>query len=152
MNGEHMNEEHVNEPAEPAKKEKREMSDEHRAALAVGRARARAVRNYLEALEAHRPKPGRRRTPESMRNRIAVIENELGSAKPLQRLHLTQEKADLEAKIEAAQTVVDITTFEDDFVAKAREYGEANGISYSTWRSIGVSAALLKRAGIPRSA
>ena len=127
------------------------MSDEHRAALAVGRARARAVRNYLEALESHRPKPGRRRTPESMRERIAAIESEMDAAKPLQRLHLAQEKLDLESKIEAAEAVVDISAFEDEFVAVAREYGESNRISYSAWRSIGVSAAILNRAGISRS-
>ena len=131
---------------------KRPMSDEHRAALAVGRARARAVRNYLEALELNRPKPGRRRTPENMRKRIAAIENEIDAAKPLQRLHLTQEKTDLESKIEAAEAVADISAFEDEFVAEARDYGEANGINYSTWRTIGVPAAVLKRAGISRSA
>jgi len=128
------------------------MSDEHRAALAVGRARARGVRKYLEALESHRPKPGRRRTPENMRMRIAAIESEMDEARPLQRLHLTQEKMDLESKIEAAEAVVDISAFEDDFVAVAREYGETNGISYSAWRSIGVPAAILKRAGVSRSA
>ena len=128
------------------------MSDEHRAALAVGRARSRAVRNYLEALELHRPKPGRRRTPEKMRERIAAIDGQIDSARPLQRLHLAQEKANLESKIEAAEAVVDISVFEDEFVAVAREYGEANKINYSTWRSIGVPAAVLKRAGIPRSA
>lgn len=136
-------------PVEPTK---RPMTEEHRAALAVGRARSKAVRNYLEALELHRPKPGRRRTPESMRKRIAVIESELDAARPLQRLHLIQEKTNLESKIEAAGAVVDISTFEDEFAASAREYGEANGINYSTWRAIGVPAAVLKRAGISRSA
>ena len=131
---------------------KRPMSDEHRAALAVGRTRARAVRKYLEALDTNRPKPGRRRTPEAMRQRIATIDSELETARPLQGLHLTQEKLNLEAKIEAAETAVDITAFEDDFVAVAREYGESNRISYSAWRLIGVPTAILKRAGISRSA
>lgn len=130
---------------------KRPMSDEHRAALAVGRARAKAVRKYLEAIQLHRPKPGRRRTPETMRKRIDAIDAAIDAAKPLQRLHLTQEKADLESKITAAETVVDISTFEDEFVSVAREYGESNGISYTTWRSNGVPASVLKRAGIPRS-
>ena len=138
--------------AAAAKSTKKPMSDEHRAALAVGRARARAVRNYLEAVESHRPKQGRRRTPESMRERIAAIDSEMDAAKPLQRLHMTQEKLDLESKIEAAEAVVDISAFEDEFVAVAREYGAANKISYSAWRSTGVPAAVLNRAGISRSA
>ena len=33
----------------------RSMTDEHKAALAEGRSRARAVRRYLEVLEHHRP-------------------------------------------------------------------------------------------------
>ena len=86
-----------------------------------------------------------------MRQRIAVIDSEIGDAKPLQRLHLTQEKLNLAAKIEAAETAVDISAFEDEFVAVARDYGETNAISYSAWRSIGVPAAILKRAGIARS-
>ena len=34
----------------------RNMTDQHKAALAEGRNQGRAVRNYLEALEAHKPK------------------------------------------------------------------------------------------------
>jgi hypothetical protein len=37
---------------------------------------------------------------------------------------------------------------EDGFVEHARSYGERKGISYAAWREIGVSAAVLKRAGI----
>lgn len=128
------------------------MSDEHREALSVGRARGRAVRNYLEALETHRPKRGRRRTPETMRARIAEIDNEMSTAKPMQRLHLTQEKMDLAAEIEAAETTVDISALEDEFVDVAGAYGESNGISYAAWRAVGVPAAILKRAGVSRSA
>ena len=131
---------------------KRPMSDEHRAALSLGRARSRAVRNYLEALESHRPKRGRRRTPEAMRERIDAIDNELGDANPMQRLRLTQERIDLVAKIEATETTVDISALEDEFVAVASAYGENNGISYAAWRAVGVSAAVLKRAGVSRSA
>ncbi|MDE0700198.1 MAG: hypothetical protein F4Y27_02965 [Acidimicrobiaceae bacterium] len=130
---------------------KRTMSDEHREALSVGRARGRAVRNYLEALESHRPKRGRRRTPETMRARITEIDNEMGTATPMQRLHLTQEKMDLAAKIEAAETTVNISALEDEFVDVAGAYGESNGISYAAWRAVGVPAAILKRAGVSRS-
>ncbi len=131
---------------------KRTMTDEHREALSVGRARGRAVRNYLEALETHRPKRGRRRTPETMLARIAAIDNEIGDATPMQRLHLTQEKMDLAAKIEAAEATFDISALEDEFVAVASAYGETNGISYAAWRAVGVPTAILKRAGVSRSA
>lgn len=131
---------------------KRTMSAEHREALSVGRARGRAVRNYLEALESHRPKRGRRRTPETMQARITEIDNEMGAATPMQRLRLTQEKMDLAAKIESAETTGDISALEDEFVDVARAYSESNGISYAAWRAVGVPAAILKRAGVSRSA
>ena len=37
------------------------MSAQHKEALAVGRDEGRAVRRYLEALEAHKPRRGRKR-------------------------------------------------------------------------------------------
>ena len=38
----------------------RGMSEAHKAALSEGRAQGRAVRRYLEALDAHKPKRGRK--------------------------------------------------------------------------------------------
>ena len=57
------------------------MSDEHKAALADGRAQGRAVRAYLEALEANKPRRGRKRTPESMRARIDTWPPQLGPSR-----------------------------------------------------------------------
>ena len=119
--------------------------------MAEGRAQGRAVRAYLEALEAHRPKRGRKRTPDSMRARIAVIDETIGEADPMKRLELVQERMDLEAAIEAAETTVDLTELEDAFAAAAKSYGERKGISYGAWREVGVPASVLKKAGISRA-
>ncbi len=126
------------------------MSDDHKAAMAEGRAQGRAVRSYLDALEAHRPKRGRRRTPESMRNRLAAIESALPGADPMGRLQLVQERMDLEAAVAAAETTVDLSELEDAFVGAAKAYGARKGISYAAWREVGVPAAILKRAGVSR--
>ena len=126
------------------------MTNEHKAALAEGRAQGRAVRSYLEALEMHKPKRGRKRTPDTMRARIAAIDASMPAADPMSRLQMVQEKMDLHRSIEAAETKVDLTAHEDGFVAEARGYGERKGISYAAWREVGVSAAILKRAGISR--
>jgi hypothetical protein len=75
------------------------LSDDHKAALAEGRAQGRAVRRYLEALEAHRPKRGRKRTVDSMRKRLSRINDELAEADPLKRLQLVQERLDLEVEM-----------------------------------------------------
>jgi hypothetical protein len=69
----------------PAKKTKRAMSDDHKAALAEGRSQGRAVRRYLEALDAHKPKRGRKRTPDSIKKRLDRIETDLATADPLKR-------------------------------------------------------------------
>ena len=128
------------------------MTDEHKAALAAGRAEGRAVRAYLEALDQHRPKRGRKRTPDSVNARLTKIDSELVSADPMTRLSLVQERLDLLTELESLTTTVDLTALESDFVKSAKGYGERKGISYAAWREVGVSAATLKAAGISRGA
>mgnify|MGYP001501968276 CR=1 FL=1 len=127
------------------------MSDEHKAALAEGRNQGRSVRRYLEALDAHRPKRGRKRTPESVQKRLVRIEADLAAADPLKRLQLIQERLDLNAELEVASNKVDLTGLEKEFVAAAKAYSSRKGISYAAWRELGVEPAVLKRAGISRS-
>lgn len=127
------------------------MSAEHKAALAQGRALGRAVKAYLEGLEVTKPKRGRKRTPDSISTRLQRIEDELRTADGIQRLHLIQERMDLNAELAKSDTVVDMKQLEDDFVAVAKEYSASKGISYTAWREAGVSADVLKRAGVPRT-
>ncbi|MCP3856126.1 MAG: hypothetical protein GY698_15535 [Actinomycetia bacterium] len=131
---------------------KKPLTDEHKAALAEGRAQGRAVRTYLEALEAHKPKRGRKRTPESIKKRLDKIEFETGDADPLKRLNLIQERLDLQTELDATEETVDLSGLESEFVSAAKAYGERKGISYAAWRELGVSAATLREAGIGRGA
>ena len=126
------------------------MTDDHKAALAEGRTQGRVVRNYLEALEAHKPKRGRKRTPESMQKQLDRIEIEIPEADPLQRLQLIQKRIDLQAELDASGETVDLTGLEAGFVGAAKGYGERKGISYEAWRQLGVPAAALRAAGISR--
>jgi hypothetical protein len=132
-------------------RERRPMSDEHKAALAEGRNQGRSVRRYLDALEAHKPKRGRRRTPDSIQKRLGRIEVELATADALKRLQLIQERLDLSAELDATKTVVDLGALEDAFVRDAKAYSARKGISYAAWRELGVEPAVLKQAGIKRS-
>lgn len=127
------------------------MSNEHKAALAEGRDQGRAVRRYLEALDANKPRRGRKRSPESLRKRLDAIETEIASADPLKRVHLVQERSDLQQALETSASNVDIDDLESDFVKAAAPYSERKGITYSTWREVGVPAAVLEKAGIKRS-
>jgi hypothetical protein len=133
------------------KRTKTPMSSEHKEALALGREQGRAVRRYLEALELHKPKRGRKRTPESVKKQLAVIESKLPTVDPLTRVQLIQQRMDLRQELEAKQQTVDLTALESDFVKAAKGYGQRKGISYAAWREAGVDAAVLKKAGISRS-
>lgn len=127
------------------------MSDAHKAALAKGREEGRIVRQYLEALETTKPRRGRKRTPDSIRRRLSTIEAAMPTADPLSRLHLVEEKQRLEAELGHSEDTVDLAALEKSFVKVARLYGERKGISYSAWRTVGVSASVLQQAKIPRT-
>jgi hypothetical protein len=134
-----------------AQRKKRVVSDDHKAAMAEGRTQSRAISAYLDALDAHKPKRGRKRTAESVDKRLAAIDKQLGSANPIKRLSLIQERLDLLNERAAMEGRVDLSQFEDDFVAAAAGYSERKGISYAAWRELGVPPAVLKRAGISRA-
>jgi hypothetical protein len=128
------------------------MSAQHKAALAEGRAEGRAVKAYLEALEQNRPRRGRKRTPDSVKRRLAAIDTQLADATALARLQLVQERMDLQHELETFGAKVDMTALEGAFVKTAKQYSARKGISYAAWRELGVSADVLKKAGVSRSA
>jgi hypothetical protein len=135
----------------PTKPKKRAMSDEHKTALAEGRNHARLVGNYLEALDANKPKRGRKRTSDSVKKRLSTVETELKTAVGLPRLTLLQERRDLEVELAGMQGGgPDVASLEKDFVKVAKEYSARKGISYGAWREFGVTPEVLKKAGITR--
>lgn len=129
----------------------REVTDEHKAAMAAGRAESRSVRAYLEALEQVRPRRGRKRTPESIQARLLALASQLDDAEPMERLKLVQERMDLEAELATMGQTIDITELEAEFVKVAAAYSKRNGISYAAWREVGVDPSVLKTAGIKRN-
>jgi hypothetical protein len=126
------------------------MSTSHKAALAEGRNESRSVRVYLEALESQRPKRGRKRTPESVKRRLASVNAALPNADPLRRVQLVQEQMDLRNELDAMNNKVDLRKLEAEFIAAAKNYSQRKGITYTAWRAVGVSPAVLKKAGIGR--
>jgi hypothetical protein len=128
------------------------MSAEHKAALARGRSEGKAVRDYLDALRANKPKRGRKRTPDSIKKRLATIDTQLKDADPLTELRLVQERRDLDYELQSMDNAVDLSAIEGSFVKVAKAYSERQGISYAAWREVGVEASVLKKAGISRSA
>ena len=126
------------------------MTNEHKSALATGRAEGKAVRDYLDALRTNKPKRGRKRTPDSIAKRLGAIAAEVAEADPLAELKLVQEQMDLETELANMGEAVDTTALEHEFVRVAKSYSERQGISYAAWRKVGVEASVLKAAGIGR--
>ena len=135
-----------------AEPKKRTMSNAHKNAIAEGREQSKAVAAYLDALESNKPKRGRKRTPESIDKQLAALDEKLAKANALSRLQIIQDRMDLLAAKETLKADVDLSTFEDDFVAVAKTYGDRKGISYAAWRELGVPTPVLKKAGITRAA
>lgn len=119
--------------------------------MAAGRAEGKVVRDYLEALQANRPKRGRRRTPDSIRTRLAAIEAEMEDASPIDQLKLVSERMHLDAELMSLEAQHDISELEAEFIKIAASWSDRNNIAYHAWRELGVSAPVLKSAGIPRT-
>ncbi len=126
------------------------MSAEHKASLERGRAEGRIVRDYLEVVRLTKPKKGRKRTTESINKRLAAIELSLAGANAIDQLMLIQERRDMVAALETIGVSVDTTSLEGAFVKVASAYGTRKGISFATWRDVGVPAETLAKAGIKR--
>ena len=126
------------------------MSKEHREALARGRRESRAVKRYLEALNSR--KQGRRTTPERLQEKIAGLEKKIGSeSDPNARVILRQQRLDAQRDLKAAGNVASLEDLERGFIKMAKGYSSRRGISYTAWREEGVSAEVLRKAGIPRT-
>lgn len=129
----------------------RKMSDDHKAALAKGRAQGRAVREYLAALEQER-KPGRKLDRSSIESKISDLQATIDAEPdPAKRVELIQKRLDLEERLVELQDEPDLESLEQAFIEAAPEYSERKAISYTAWREAGVPAAVLKAAGIRRT-
>lgn len=126
------------------------MSASHKAALANGRAEGKIIREYLDAVEANRPKRGRKRTPESISRRLNVITKELAIADSVTKLRLVQERLDLQRELKMMKTKVDLLAIEKKFLRVVKRFSERNNITFDAWREVGVTPEVLKRAGIER--
>ena len=126
------------------------MSNAHKKALANGRNEGRAIREYLEVVEATRPRRGRRRTPESITRRLSAITVELRSADPVTKVRLIQERLNLRTELAGMKTKSEVQAAESKFVKVALSFSERNDITYDAWREFGVAPSVLKRAGIEK--
>ncbi len=123
------------------------MSEEHKKALSQGRAEARAIKAYLKALTPR--KPGRPVTKESLTKRLDTVNQKLqGTDDPLTRVDLIQTKLDIEDALADVKDSSSSASLEAGFIEHAASYSERKGVTYTAWREVGVSASVLRSAGI----
>jgi hypothetical protein len=136
----------------PVKAKKTAMTAAHKQALAEGREQSRVVRDYLDALEAHKPKRGRKRTADTVKKNLAEVNQSLKSSVGSNRLEQIQRRRDLEVELAGMQAGgVDITALEKAFTKVGKSYAVRKSISYAAFREFGVPSEVLKRAGISRA-
>ena len=130
---------------------KKQMSEEHKKALAKGRAQSRAVRDYLEALEQE-SKPGRKLDRDELEQRIHKVQAQIDEEdNPAKRVELIQKRLDYEGRLVEIEDAPDMDKLQAGFVDAAKEYSERKGITYTAWREAGVPASVLREAGVPRT-
>lgn len=134
----------------PRRRGPKKMTDSHKAALAQGRAQGRAIRNYLEVLNTYKPKRGRRMSAERIKQRLQEISDKFDSSSPAVQVQLTQERINLLEKLSTVDSSSGLKESEKEFVKYAKGYSQRKGISYAAWRKMGVSAEVLRKAGINR--
>ena len=139
-----------NTPKKKARATTPRMSKTKKDALANGRVEGRVIREYLEIVEATKPRRGRRRTSESISKRLAVIAAELKTTDPVTKVRLIQERLDLRTELASMKSKNEVAAAETKFIEVAASFSERNDITFDAWREFGVSAAVLKKAGITR--
>jgi len=126
------------------------MSKEHKEALVQGRAEAKAITTYLQAMQSRRP--GRPVTAQNLKAKIAGLDDKIAEeADPLRRVKLMQTRIDALAALASVGEVLNLAAAEKGFVKYAKAYSTRKGLTYTAWREVGVPADILKKAGIART-
>lgn len=127
------------------------MSSEHKAALAQGRAEARALKAYLAAVT--RPKKrGRPVTQATLASKIAALDERIRTEDdPLARVDLIQARIDAQRALDDLETAADLKALEAGFVEHVASYSDRKGITWTAWREAGVPAATLRKAGVKQT-
>lgn len=124
-------------------------------AMQAGRVEGAAIRRYLEALRLENaPKrKGRRKTPDSIKARIAVIDQLLaeGVEDPLNEVQIRQEKMLLIGELQALEPKAHSDEHKAEFIKAVKPYSQRKGITYGVWRELGVPVVVLREAGMTPS-
>ncbi len=124
------------------------ISDSHKSALANGRTEGRIIREYLELVEALKPRRGRRRTKESISKRLTQIEVEINDAVPMRKVRLIQEHMNLKRELSHFRTREAQIALEKEFIRVAKSFSDRNHLTFEAWKEFGVAINVLEKAQI----
>ena len=127
------------------------MSAEHKQAWPLGAKRAVPCVDTSKLSRRTSPSGAASGRPRESPSRLRQIDSRLPNADALTRVHLVQERLNLQTELESRDTNVDLKSLEDGFVGAAKGYGERKGLTYAAWRAAGVDPTVLRKAGIPRT-
>ena len=127
------------------------MTDEHKKNMAEGRRHRRTVDSYLKALEQFPKIEQQRKNAAANKDRIAQLSEEIDQASGVDKLILVQQRENLTRDSAVGTADFNIEELEAEFVEVAAAYGEKLGISYTSWRDLGVPKDVLQRAGVKRT-
>jgi hypothetical protein len=137
-------------PAKP--RAARTMSAAHKQALAEGRSMSLTVDRYLAVVNTPKRR-GRKVSRATLESRLAGARERAKTATGVDKVLAAQDIRDLEGKLSQLDSAsgTDLKTLEAAFVKIAKKFGENRGIGYGAWRDAGVSAQVLRRAGVART-
>lgn len=129
----------------PTTEQPKRFSEETLRRAAIRREESRAVKAYLEDVRNGRT----RRRPDMYHRHLAKTNARLegGDLTVLEEVRLRQRRQELLAAIEAAAHFVD---HEPGFVEYGKAWAERNGVSRAALREFGVTARVLRDAGISK--
>lgn len=108
-----------------------------------------AIRTYLDLLSQPKKKGRKPAGLDQTRAKLEAVSLALEGAKGIEYLHLYQRKLDLEARLkELWRPAIDPQQAEAAFIEHVAEWAKAKNVSYAALRSAGVSAQVLRRAGM----
>lgn len=133
-----------------AKKQGRPLSEENKQALVLGRQRSRWVDEYIKALEVYKwqNRGTQKPDPDEIKRQIAKLDEELPGTEGVKKVLALRERADLVAKLEAAEGADEFASLEARFISVVRQFSAERRVPYDVWRQIGVPFRTLAKAGM----
>ncbi len=110
------------------------------------------VNRYLDAITVPKRR-GRPIAKATLEQRLSAARAQFERGVGVEKLLAAQQVRDLEARLARPATAIeaDIKPLEAAFVKIARKFSENRGVTYGTWRDIGVPIEVLQKAGIKRT-